>query len=184
MTEQSQPAYMELNDVWSYYFHDPNDEDWTLESYIKLGDVSCIDDFWNVHTLLKDHIHMGMFFIMRDYIFPCWDDEHNKDGGCMSIKVLKQDMVKFWEELSMLVLGETILSTEKRGLWNHINGISTSPKKHFCIVKIWLRSDDLADESMFTIPAHMHGTILYKSNKEVININNNKVIGRQNKNHS
>lgn len=58
-----------LNDVWTIYFHDPYDDDWTLSSYQKLTDISSIDDFWNVQSVLKNKIHLGMFFLMRDYIF-------------------------------------------------------------------------------------------------------------------
>lgn len=157
-----------LNDVWTLYFHDPYDEDWTLSSYQKLIDVSSVEDFWNVQNALKNKIHLGMFFLMREYVFPCWDDENNRNGGCLSIKVLKQDVDVFWEEMSMLLLGETLLVPEKRTFWDNVNGISTSPKKHFCIVKIWLKSEEIADEKYFSFPQKIHGNVLYKSNKETI----------------
>lgn len=166
-------TYMSLNDVWTYYFHDPNDVDWTLPSYNRLVNVSCIEDFWNVHSLLKEKIHMGMFFLMREHVFPCWDDELNREGGCLSIKVLKQDMTAFWEELSIRLLGECLLKTEKSNLWNHINGISTSPKKHFCIVKIWLGSDLVSCDDLI-VPSKIHGGIIFKYNKDTIDKNNTK----------
>jgi hypothetical protein len=164
---------MSLNDVWTYYFHDPNDSDWTYPSYQSLANISSIEDFWSVHQLLKDKIHMGMFFLMREHIFPCWDDKYNCDGGCLSIKVLKQDLSVFWEELSIRILGENLLKQEKMHLWNHINGMSISPKKHFCIVKVWLQSGEISAEDII-VPNKFHGNIIFKPNKDTIDKNNTK----------
>lgn len=161
-----------LNDLWSMYFHDPDDENWSLESYHRVADVSSVESFWRVHQIVKDHIHSGMFFLMREHVFPCWDDEHNKNGGCMSIKVLKQDMKEFWEKLCIYLLGETMLQKEFEGSWSNVNGISTSPKKHFCIIKIWLSSDHLNSKVYYNIPSNYYGDILYRSNVENIGNNN------------
>ena len=106
------------------------------------------------------------------YWFPCWDDDHNKNGGCLSIKVLKQDMPAFWEELTMRVLGENLLKVDNLSLWDRVNGISCSPKKHFCIVKIWLKTEEINTEAFMTLPAKNYGEVLYKSNRESIDQNN------------
>ena len=162
-----------LNDIWTYYFHDPYDNNWNFDSYINIGTVSTVREFWKYQQRLADKFQNGMFFIMREHIFPCWDDEHNREGGCLSIKILKQDLELFWESVSMRLLGETILLPDFREVnWDQVNGISTSPKKHFCIVKIWLKSDVINDSKMFRLPLTHHGDILYKSNNESI-INNN-----------
>lgn len=163
-----------LNDVWTMYFHDPNDTNWTNSSYVNLGNMSTVDDFWNHATQFKEHIHKGMFFLMREHVFPYWDDPANLRGGCFSIKVLKDDMAVFWEDMCMKLLGETILQDTDK--WDLINGISTSPKKHFCIVKIWVRNLDLADhdaKQCFNILPNHHGEVLFKSN--IDNISNDSV---------
>ena len=41
--DASEPRY--LNDVWTLYFHTPDDPDWTLSSYVRLTDVSTVEDF-------------------------------------------------------------------------------------------------------------------------------------------
>lgn len=161
-----------LNDIWSLYFHDPNDDKWTYDSYHRLKDISSVDDFWSIHNLLKPHIHAGMFFLMREYVFPCWDDTHNKDGGCLSIKVLKQDVPSYWEDLCIRSLGETLLKEAHIDSWSCINGISTSPKKHFCIIKIWLRDQSITDKSLLHICDKYHGDVLFRSNLESISCNN------------
>lgn len=162
-----------LNDVWCFYFHDPYDVDWTNASYKLLGTISTVQEYWQHHKCIGDNINKGMFFLMRDYVFPCWDDPSNIDGGCLSIKVLKDHVADFWSDISMKMLGETLLKEEHREQWNNVNGISTSPKKHFCIVKVWLKDQTLYTKEFFDILTNYYGDILYKSNKE--NIQNDHV---------
>lgn len=163
---------VELNDIWTYRFHDPNDDNWTLSSYIRLHDVTSVQDYWKVEFALKNKVKNGMFFIMREHVFPCWDDENNITGGCLSIKVLKDNLYDYWKTLSMRLLGETILKEEYQDKWDLVNGISTSPKRYFCIVKIWLRTNDLNDKKYFNIPTNFYGDIIYKENIENIQKNN------------
>lgn len=155
-----------LNDLWSFYFHDPLNNDWNLSSYVKVSDIGCVEDFWMVNDTFEPKVHLGMFFLMREHIFPCWDDALNKTGGCLSIKVLKQDVPSFWRELCMKMLGETLIVEEKRKNFDLVNGISTSPKKNFCIIKIWLRTSELSNKMFFNIPHGFYGDILYKANTE------------------
>lgn len=163
----------DLNDIWNIYFHDPNDNNWNTNSYINIGSVSSISDFWHHQICLGSNIHKGMFFIMREYVFPMWDDKENINGGCLSIKILKENIPAYWEDLSIKLLGETLLKEEYRDKWNLINGISTSPKKHFCIIKIWLKDESLQSKECFDL-LPSHGEIIYKSNMENINNDVNK----------
>jgi len=153
-----------LNDLWSFSFHDPLNNDWTFSSYTKVMDVGTVQDFWLVHDTFEQKIHLGMFFLMREHIFPCWDDALNITGGCLSIKVLKADVPAFWRELCIRLLGETLIVDEKKTQFDQVNGISTSPKKHFCIIKIWLRTHELSNKVFFNIPSAYYGDILYKAN--------------------
>lgn len=105
---------------------------------------------------------------MREHIFPCWDDPYNINGGCLSIKVLKENMKVFWEDICVKLLGETILVDDAKEHWSKICGVSTSPKKHFCIIKIWLSDDTLADKSFFNLLPIYYGDLIYKSNRENI----------------
>lgn len=169
-----------LNDVWSLYFHDPNDANWTHSSYVHLGDVSTVDDFWNHHHCYKQHANKAMFFMMREHVFPSWDDPCNLRGGCLSIKVLKDEMPKFWEDLCIKLLGEDLLVDEHKDKWDHINGISTSPKKHFCIVKIWLQStEELAHKKYYKFLNNYYGDIIFKSNLDNISNDVNKATHNQ-----
>ena len=76
-----------------------------------------------------------MFFIMREGILPIWEDKQNKTGGCWSFKIIKKDVFNAWNELAITLLGESITKNPVQNM--EINGISISPKKSFCIIKIW-----------------------------------------------
>lgn len=160
-----------MNDIWSYRFHNPNDENWTLSSYIHLQDISTVDEFWKVQHAIKEKLKNGMFFLMREHVFPCWDDKYNINGGCLSIKVLKENLVEYWQTLCMRTLGECLLKEDYKDKWSLVNGISTSPKRYFCIVKIWMGTNELNDKKYFNIPGNHYGDIIYKENKDNIQKN-------------
>ena len=153
-----------LNDTWSVYFHNPFDNNWDESGYIKLSTLGNLEEYHMLNSLLKTHTHEGMFFVMRDHIFPKWNDVENKNGGFLSIKILKDKVPLFFEKIIVDLMNETLLKPEHYHLSGHINGVSISPKKHFCIIKIWVKSVDLKDSNYFNIAKDYHGAILYKSN--------------------
>lgn len=167
-----------LNDTWSMYFHDPYNEDWRNESYIKISDISSSSDYWTITNGLGMNIAKGMFFLMREHIFPCWDDPSNIDGGCLSMKVLKSEMEEFWIDITSKILCEKILKDDYTNMSQYINGISTSPKKHFCIVKIWIAKEELCDERIYNILPKYHGDIIFKTNKINISHDNMRLKGQ------
>ena len=126
-----------LHDKWVLYAHLPHDTDWTLASYIKIMEVETLEDvislFNSVPALM---IKNCMLFYMRKGINPTWEDPKNCEGGCFSFKVSNKNVPSVWKSLSYLLTGET-LSTDKH-FQKNITGITISPKKSFCILKIWL----------------------------------------------
>ena len=74
-----------------------------------------------------------MYFVMKDDIFPTWEDPNNRQGGCLSFKVYSKNIVNEWNTLLLKCITNSILKNKK----NIINGISISPKKEFNIVKVW-----------------------------------------------
>jgi Eukaryotic initiation factor 4E len=158
-----------LNDIWTLYFHDPEKlDDWTNESYIRITDITTPKMFYEVHNFIKEHLHAGMFFIMREHIFPTWDDTMNKDGGILSLKVIKTSSKDYWEDICVKILGETMAKDESR--WSSINGVSISPKKHFCIIKIWLGDAEAPCKTMYNLPENYEGDALFKTNVECMQL--------------
>lgn len=174
MTERVQEDIM-LQDTWTYRFHDPDDSDWTLSSYVRLADVSSVADLWEVHCSVQKRLMDGMFFVMREHVFPCWDDPQNINGGCISFKILKTELHAFWEELLFGVLGEVMVRLQDdetdADTWSVINGISTSPKRYYCIVKLWLRDGRRFERQHFRLPCSYKGDVIYKSNSEMMRDN-------------
>ena len=153
-----------LNDVWSLYFHDPTDDNWNKDGYIKICTLSTVQEFWTTFEIIREHIHKGMFFLMREHIFPVWNDDENKNGGFLSIKILKKKAATFCENLMINLLNETLLKHEYKEQWFTINGVSISPKRHFCIIKVWLKNTNLQDPGLFNICSGYYGSIIFKTN--------------------
>ena len=133
-----------LNDSWILWYHDPNDLNWDLASYKQVSEIKTISDFWNTYEFIQNNIiENSMFFIMREGIEPLWEDPQNVNGGCWSFKISKGNIKKYWTELSIYLLGENITKKEKL-----VNGLSISPKKTFCIIKIWNNDKNSNDKNL------------------------------------
>jgi hypothetical protein len=77
-----------------------------------------------------------MLFLMRSGIVPMWEDAQNRNGGCFSYKVANKEVNSAWKQLSYVTVGETI--STNMNVVPIVNGITISPKKNFCIIKIWM----------------------------------------------
>lgn len=150
-----------LHNTWTLYFHDFLDTNWNRESYEKLVTIQSVNQFWTVMNIVKELLSMGMFFFMRDEIFPKWDDNENKDMSYLSMKILKTNTGDFMEEILVILLASELFKDNERK--DLINGISVSPKKNFCICKIWLDSTDekYKNIDMFAIPNKYHGEVIF-----------------------
>jgi hypothetical protein len=93
LEQEQEPHY--LDEVWTLYFHEPSDTDWNTSSYLRVADVSSLEDYASVRHALRGYTVHGMLFLMREHIFPCWDDKNNIEGGCLSIKMPKQALEGF-----------------------------------------------------------------------------------------
>jgi translation initiation factor 4E len=125
-----------LNDSWTLWAHLPHDIDWSVKSYKPILTFSSVEEAVALcETLPNKMIKNCMLFLMRTGIQPVWEDVKNRKGGCFSYKVNNKCVSEAWKNLSYSLIGETL--TEDMGLLPQINGITISPKKSFCIIKIW-----------------------------------------------
>lgn len=153
-----------LGDCWSLHFHDPDDNDWTDKSYKLLGTVSTVQDWQMAETAFHDMWQKGMFFLMREHIKPLWEDEHNKQGGCFSFKVNKPDAGVFWYRLCALSLGETLFKDQT----DRLCGVSISPKRNYCILRIWVSCQFLTSDfgKIFNLTVPEYTQVIFKSHKD------------------
>lgn len=88
-----------------------------------------------------------MMFLMKEDIKPMWEDGPNKEGGCFSFKVSNKEIEQVWKEVYFHIVGASI--TKNKLYYKNINGITLSPKKKFCILKIWMHDCSLKDPDIF-----------------------------------
>jgi len=102
---------------------------------------------------------------MKDGIQPIWEDTENKKGGCWSFKIIKKDIYNSWLELSIHLLGGYILKSTNDV--SQINGISVSPKRSFCIIKIWNKDSKNSNNNLLStnIPYLYICDSIYKSHE-------------------
>jgi len=132
-----------LNCNWVVWYHNPADKSWTTDSYKDILEIHSVEDFLvlkNSWEQCLPTVSEGMFFLMRklkngQVIFPLWEDKNNCDGGVWSFKIDKEHAQDIWFKLFSFTVGETICHNTLESL--QVNGISISPKKNFCIIKIW-----------------------------------------------
>tara|TARA_Y100000389_G_C17445836_1_gene511536 strand:+ start:1699 stop:2229 length:531 start_codon:yes stop_codon:yes gene_type:complete len=137
MSTQEEPANYKLYDKWTLWAHLPHDTDWTVNSYKNIFTFNSVEEIIALcETLPEKMVKNCMLFLMRDGIKPIWEDEKNREGGCFSYKVNNKIVQDTWKKLSYNLVGESL--TQDKNLLSCINGITISPKKNFCIIKIWI----------------------------------------------
>ena len=137
---------LNLLDTWTLWAHLPHDTNWNLDSYKQISDISSIEGATSLFENLPESIiKNSMLFLMRKGIYPTWEDPKNKNGGCFSYKINNKFVNSTWKKLSYVLLGETLTSEEYS---DNITGITISPKKNFCIVKIWFSNCDNIDPNI------------------------------------
>jgi hypothetical protein len=83
---------------------------------------------------------------MKTGITPMWEDPQNRNGGCFSYKVSNKFVVDVWKHLFCYIGSNSLcIDSEKN---KYINGLTISPKKNFCIIKIWLNTCKIQDPSV------------------------------------
>jgi len=126
-----------LKHEWYLWAHLPQDCSWDLSSYKNVSKLTSVQETIAItESLPEDLIKNCMLFIMRKGITPMWEDKQNINGGCFSYKVSNKNVVDVWRDLSYVLVGNTISADIQ--FVNSVTGITISPKKNFCIVKIWM----------------------------------------------
>ena len=157
-----------LDDNWTLWAHLPHDTDWTPKSYKNIFTFSTIEETITItETLPEILVKNCMLFVMRQGIKPIWEDAKNRNGGCFSYKVINKNVYDVWRELTYLLVGNTISSNNS--FVASVNGITISPKKNFCIVKIWMANCSFQNPDVITSEVkglESHGCLFKKHNPE------------------
>jgi translation initiation factor 4E len=65
-----------------------------------------------------------------------WEDEGNKTGGKISVKLKKDYTTIIWEEIILALIGGVLTPSVKE----EINGVVVSIRKEFNILQIWFKT--------------------------------------------
>ena len=150
----------------------------------KIDEFGTVEDFWGIfqHLRKPDSCKAGIeYFMFKEPIKPMWEDENNKNGGRISIKLRKEFTTIIWEEMIFALIGG-ILPKEMK---DEINGIVVTSRKEYNTLQIWFKNYEInliADleqciRDILVIPPEVNLEIkqFYKNNnkKEYNNNNNN-----------
>ena len=157
---------IDLLGKWDLYYHLPQNKNWDLASYqLILGDIDTADKLVAiVEELPVNVMKYCMLFVMRTGITPMWEDPKNRNGGYFTYKVANKFVPEVWKTLFYALCGETLSTNPKYSPL--INGITVSPKKSFCIIKIWLIDLSMQDGSVIMdIPNLTKNGVAFKAHK-------------------
>jgi translation initiation factor 4E len=133
----SNNQFHDLKHKWSIWAHLPHDTDWSINSYKKIYTASNVEELIAITETLPDVLIKNcMLFMMKDGVNPMWEDPSNRNGGCFSYKISNKVVCDVWKQLSYVTAGGTI--SNQSSFVTNVTGITISPKKNFCIVKIWM----------------------------------------------
>ena len=142
-------THHQLQNKWTLWTHLPHDTDWTTKSYRNVHTMTTVEETIALMESLPEVLVVNcMLFIMKDGIIPVWEDLNNRNGGCFSYKIPNKSVYTIWKELTYMLSGNT-LSTNQQFV-NTINGVTISPKKSFCIIKIWTSSCEFQNPDLVT----------------------------------
>lgn len=149
--------------VYTLWFHDISNNDWSINSYEKIATISNISEFWQIfNNFERLGYRTRHFFLMKDDIEPIWEHEQNRNGGVCSFRIELNNSLPVWEYLNAAMVCDK-LSTDS----SDINGISISPRSNWAIIKVWNRDQNKDLTKLIhndILVKYSHLSIKYKSN--------------------
>ena len=123
---------------WYHIINTSYDQDYKAQIK-KLAQFDTLEDFWAIFQYLKkpDDIKQPIEFqLFKEGIAPMWEDENNKNGGRIALKLRKEYSNLVWEELVFAFIGGYFAKEIK----DEINGLVINCKKDFNTLQIWTKS--------------------------------------------
>jgi translation initiation factor 4E len=137
MEEHDSTNFHKLNTNWTLWAHLPHDTDWSINSYKRVYNFDYLEESIALCESIPDiMVKNCMLFLMKENIKPTWEDPSNRNGGCFSYKVSNKNVYEIWKKLFYYTVCNQI--SNNNSFVNNITGITISPKKNFCIIKIWM----------------------------------------------
>ena len=131
--------YRISDDLYQVQSKQPIDKKEYENQVKKIAEFDTIEDFWAIfqHLRKPDSCKPGIEFQMfKDPVKPMWEDENNKNGGRISIKLRKDYTTIIWEEMIFAIIGDVLPENIKY----EINGIVVASRKDFNKLQIWFKN--------------------------------------------
>ena len=130
-----------LSNKFAFWYHiNEIMADQEYESQIKkLAEFDTLEDFWAIFQYLKkpDDCKQAIEFqLFKDQIKPMWEDEKNKNGGRIAIKLRKEFSNLAWEECVFAFIGGYF----EKQIKDEINGLVINCKKDYNTLQIWIKT--------------------------------------------
>jgi len=168
-----------LKNTYNFFYHNPDNNDWSIESYINLLSFNSCEEWWVLDKFIrKDMVENGMFFIMLENSAPVWECPTNINGGCISWKVDRKNSYKSWID----TVGHFIIQ-DLGNVTSKVNGVSISPKKNSSIIKLWFKEEINIDN--MNLPESFilaEDKIIYKSHVQNIDKDKTKRFANEERN--
>lgn len=160
VSTEAEPIHL-LSDKWTLWAHLPHDTNWSIDSYTKICTFSSIEESIALcETLPEKMVKNCMLFLMKENIKPTWEDPKNRAGGCFSYKIANKQVGETWKTMFYHVIGNSI-SNNKQFI-KSVNGITISPKKNFCIIKVWLNNANYQNPDFIRVKNLSNQACLFK----------------------
>lgn len=143
-----------LEHSWNVWTHYINDSDWSQNSYGNIHSIKSIEELVAFHEtiiLSEQVLRKYMLFFMKENILPMWEDESNRHGGCFWFKIPLDHIQLNWKTILYSISGNTISNNPQFRI--DISGIVLSPKKHYYIIQIWMKT---RDHTVTDLPNNLH----------------------------
>jgi hypothetical protein len=135
---------------WTLYFHEPEDKSWTPDSYKRLQGVNSWEALGSLMRELGHHrLVNGMIFSMKGDTSPLWENKANIRGGSYCLKISQKNAAEVYQRY-LAAAAAGIASNDSK---NSIVGVTMSPKKGFCIIKLWNTDAKAFRNAKVDIPA-------------------------------
>ena len=154
----------DLEQKWCLWYHSIDDDNWDCDSYKLLLTINNLYDLKIMIDYIKnEYFHNSMLFFMKKDIFPNWEDDQNRNGSCISLKIPKKDILFEWNQIILLIITNSLFLLDSKN--KSINGISITPKKEFNIFKLWFKTDTKNLKSIINKqPYLINKNYMYKKN--------------------
>ena len=145
-----------LENTWILWYHDPDDTNWSLESYKKIYEFNTVEDFWRLYNNIPS-IANNMFFLMKKGHPPIWEVPQNINGGAWLYRFPKKMADCYWTKFSMYLIGETLMNDTQ-----DLIGVSISPKIFNVTIRIWNCNSERITDKQRNNKFNPNYTELYK----------------------